>query len=186
MQYLRKALEEGFKERKKLNEEPAFAAMRELPEFKELKTADGKPAKVTIRHLLTHTSGMGEITADQARACKTLTEVIPLYVARPVGAWALAIGAMRYAFVAAMWVLPWMRRTLPPRYWRKVVAATQGIVLVVATAGVLPRALAAAALAAALALLVESFGRDVVWLWQCRVEPGVVRGRLRAEAARQP
>jgi hypothetical protein len=36
LQYLRKALEEGFKERKKLIEEPAFAAMRELPEFKQL------------------------------------------------------------------------------------------------------------------------------------------------------
>ena len=55
-----------------------------LPEFKGLKTADGKPAKVTIRHLLTHTSGMGEITADQARDCKTLAAVIPLYVAKPV------------------------------------------------------------------------------------------------------
>ena len=39
-----------------------------LPEFKGLKTADGKPARVTIRHLLTHTSGMGEITPDEARA----------------------------------------------------------------------------------------------------------------------
>jgi tetratricopeptide (TPR) repeat protein len=36
MQYIRKALEEGFKERKKLEDDPAFAAMRELPEFKEL------------------------------------------------------------------------------------------------------------------------------------------------------
>jgi phosphatidylglycerophosphate synthase len=112
--------------------------------------------------------------------------VLSLYVARPIGAWALAIGGMRYAFVAAMWVLPWMRRILPPRYWRKVVAATQGIVLVVATAGVLPRPLIGAALVAALALLVESFGRDVLWLWQRRVEVGVVRARLRPEAARQP
>src|SRR5262249_11764447 len=55
-----------------------------LPEFKGLKTVDGKPAKVTIRHLLTHTSGMGEITADQARDAKTLEAVIPLYVAKPV------------------------------------------------------------------------------------------------------
>jgi CubicO group peptidase (beta-lactamase class C family) len=55
-----------------------------LPEFKELKTADGKPARVTIRHLLTHTSGMGEITGAQAKECKTLTDVIPLYVAKPV------------------------------------------------------------------------------------------------------
>jgi len=36
LQYIRKALEEGFKERKKLQEDPAFAALRELPEFKEL------------------------------------------------------------------------------------------------------------------------------------------------------
>jgi CubicO group peptidase (beta-lactamase class C family) len=55
-----------------------------LPEFKGLKTTDGKPAPVTIRHLLTHTSGMGEITANQARDSRTLASVIPLYVARPV------------------------------------------------------------------------------------------------------
>ena len=55
-----------------------------LPEFKGLKTADGKSVQVTIRHLLTHTSGMGEITPDQARAAKTLAAVIPLYVAKPV------------------------------------------------------------------------------------------------------
>lgn len=55
-----------------------------LPEFKGLKTADGKPAQVTIRHLLTHTSGMGEISAEQARDAKTLSAVIPLYVAKPV------------------------------------------------------------------------------------------------------
>nr|WP_205864417.1 CDP-alcohol phosphatidyltransferase family protein [Planosporangium mesophilum] len=91
--------------------------------------------------------------------------VLSVDVARPVGTWVLAIGAMRYAFVAAGWVLPWMRGALPPRYWRKVVAATQGIVLVAATADVLPRPLTAAAVAVSLALLVESFGRDVGWLW---------------------
>jgi tetratricopeptide (TPR) repeat protein len=36
MQYLRKSLEEGFKERKKIEEEADFAALRDLPEFKEL------------------------------------------------------------------------------------------------------------------------------------------------------
>ena len=36
MQYLRKCLEEGFKEKKKLEEEADFASLRELPEFKEL------------------------------------------------------------------------------------------------------------------------------------------------------
>lgn len=56
-----------------------------LPELRELKTRDGKPAPITIRHLLTHTSGMGEITSVQARDCQTLASVIPLYVAKPVG-----------------------------------------------------------------------------------------------------
>ena len=36
LQYLRKALEEGFKDKKKIEEDPDFQAMRELPEFQEL------------------------------------------------------------------------------------------------------------------------------------------------------
>src|SRR5258708_11875500 len=40
LQYLRKALEEGFRERKKLDTDPAFASMRELPEFKQLLTLE--------------------------------------------------------------------------------------------------------------------------------------------------
>jgi CubicO group peptidase (beta-lactamase class C family) len=55
-----------------------------LPEFGRLMTADGKPARVTIRHLLTHTSGMGEISPDEARRIKDLAGVIPLYLAKPV------------------------------------------------------------------------------------------------------
>ena len=91
--------------------------------------------------------------------------VLCVQVARPIGAWVLAIGLMRYAFAGAVRVVPWLRGTLPPRHWRKVVAATQGVILVVATSGVLPRPVAATALAVALALLVESFARDIGWLW---------------------
>jgi len=40
LQYLRKALEEGFKERKKLMEEPAFASLRDMEEFKQLLTLE--------------------------------------------------------------------------------------------------------------------------------------------------
>jgi tetratricopeptide (TPR) repeat protein len=40
LQYIRKALEEGYKERKKIAEDPAFAAMRDLPEFKELMASE--------------------------------------------------------------------------------------------------------------------------------------------------
>ncbi|SCL15230.1 Phosphatidylglycerophosphate synthase [Micromonospora nigra] len=97
-----------------------------------------------------------------------LVLVLCVHVAQSAGSWVLAIGAMRYAFVAASWVLPWMRGSLPGRYWRKVVAAVQGVMLTVAMAGVLPGPLAVAVLVLALALLVESFGRDVRWLWATR------------------
>jgi CubicO group peptidase (beta-lactamase class C family) len=55
-----------------------------LPEFGRLRTADGKPARVTIRHLLTHTSGMGEASGAESRGIKNPAGLIPLYVARPV------------------------------------------------------------------------------------------------------
>ncbi len=57
---------------------------KHLPEFKDLKTADGKPAQLTIRHLLTHTSGMAEVARDQAREITTLAGLIPLHVAKPL------------------------------------------------------------------------------------------------------
>ena len=94
--------------------------------------------------------------------------VLSVYVARSAGAWVLAIGAARYVFLAAGWPLGWMRATLPPREWRRFVAATQGIVLAIAAADILPFALSQALLVVALALLAESFGRDVWWLWAHR------------------
>jgi phosphatidylglycerophosphate synthase len=95
--------------------------------------------------------------------------VLSIYVARSVGAWVLAIGAARYVFLAAGWLFPWMREPLPPRYWGKCVAATQGVVLAIAAADVLPPAVNRAALVAALALLAESFIRGTLWLFAHRV-----------------
>ena len=111
--------------------------------------------------------------------------VLSLYVAPMAGAWVLSIGLARYAFLAAGWVWPWMRAPLPPRHWRKFVAATQGIVLAVAAAGVLPRPVTDLALFVGLFLLGESFGRDVLWLRRHRdeappkKEPGPARRRVR-------
>lgn len=99
--------------------------------------------------------------------------VLCVYVAVPLGPWVLAIGAMRYLFVAASWVLPWLRAPLPPSTARKAVAALQGVVLVAAGAGIAPRGPAQGAVALALALLVWSFGRDVGWLWRTRERAAV-------------
>ena len=51
-------------------------------------------------------------------------------------------------------------------------AATQGVVLTVAVADVLPRAASVAALVVAALMLAESFGREVWQLW--RAGPGAV------------
>ena len=94
--------------------------------------------------------------------------VLSAYVAATGPAWVIAIGAARYVFWLAGLAWPWLRDRLPFRWWRKVVTAGQGIVLLVAVADVLPRWATDAALLVALALLAESFGRDVVWLWRRR------------------
>ncbi|MEV6394081.1 CDP-alcohol phosphatidyltransferase family protein [Streptomyces sp. NPDC051907] len=98
--------------------------------------------------------------------------VLSVYVALSLGPWVLLIGAMRYAFVAAARVLPWLNGPLPPSMARKTVAAMQGIVLLAASAGIMPSPAAYTAVLAALALLVWSFGRDIRWLWRVRVSDG--------------
>ncbi|MCC2672585.1 MAG: penicillin-binding protein beta-lactamase class, partial [Armatimonadetes bacterium] len=57
---------------------------KHLPELAHLKTADGMEHQVTIRQILTHTSGMGEISSDEARESRTLAEVTPRYAAKPL------------------------------------------------------------------------------------------------------
>ncbi len=90
----------------------------------------------------------------------------------------LALGLVRYAYAVATAVLPWMQRRLPPRYWRKVVAAYVGIGLALAASGLAPAVLTYVVLVVACGLLAESFGWDVVWLWRRRrlnrTEPGSV------------
>ncbi|WP_457112203.1 CDP-alcohol phosphatidyltransferase family protein [Marmoricola sp. URHA0025 HA25] len=92
--------------------------------------------------------------------------VLSLYVAPATGWWVLLIGLARYAFVAAGRALPWLRGTAPPRPWCKVVAVVQGVVLTVAAAGLVPAGWMRLALAVALVLLAESFGRESWELWK--------------------
>jgi phosphatidylglycerophosphate synthase len=97
--------------------------------------------------------------------------LLSIAVSRSYGSWVLAIGAARYALLLAGWLIPWLAAPLPPRYWRKVVAAVQGIVLTVALSGVLDPLTGMIAVAAALLLLAESFGHDVIWLYRTGAGP---------------
>jgi phosphatidylglycerophosphate synthase len=97
--------------------------------------------------------------------------LLSIYVSQDYGSWVLAIGAARYALLLAGWLIPWLAAPLPPRYWGKVVAAVQGIVLTVAASGLLDRLAGMIAVAAALLLLAESFGRNVIWLYRTGAGP---------------
>lgn len=124
-----------------------------------LDAVDGKVARRT-----------GTVTAVGARfdmeVDAFLVLVLSLYDVRLLGGWVLLIGLARYLLVAAGWMLPWLTGPTPPRFWNKVVAAVQGIVLTVAMAGLLPRPVATAMTLVALAMLAESFGRQVGWLYR--------------------
>jgi len=110
--------------------------------------------------------------------------VLSVFIAGTFGWWTIAMGAFRYVFVAASWAWPWLNAPLPPKFSRKVVAAMQGVVLVVATASLLPEAVAFLAVAAALAALTWSFGRDVQWLWAAERRHRLVAARARVAERR--
>ncbi|MDX6324239.1 MAG: hypothetical protein QOK15_593 [Nocardioidaceae bacterium] len=106
--------------------------------------------------------------------------VLSVHVAPAAGAWVLLIGAARYLLAGAEQVLPWLRAPVPRRFWRKVVAAVQGIVLTTVAAALLPPVVSRIGLGVALVLLAESFGRDVWFLHAQRLperaQPPFTRG----------
>ncbi|MFG2885159.1 CDP-alcohol phosphatidyltransferase family protein [Streptomyces sp. NPDC048297] len=92
--------------------------------------------------------------------------VLSVYVSMQLGPWVLLIGGMRYMFIAAARLAPWLNAPLPPSFARKTVAALQGICLLLAGAELLPHAANLTVVLVSLGSLVWSFGRDVVWLWR--------------------
>lgn len=80
------------------------------------------------------------------------------------GPWVLALGLMRYAFVAAGWLWPSLARPLPPSLRRKTVCVVQIAVLGALIAPVLVPPVSSALAAAALLALAWSFALDLAWL----------------------
>lgn len=82
------------------------------------------------------------------------------------GWWVLAIGALRYGYVATSVVVPALRTPLPYRYSAKVIAVAQAVALLAALTLRLIHGehwLTNTFLLAALASLCWSFGRSVIW-----------------------
>lgn len=87
------------------------------------------------------------------------------------GAWVLLSGLMRYLFVVAGWVIPWMGHTLPPSRRRQAACVMQIVALVATIAPSTVPPVSTAIAAAALGLLAGSFGIDGLWLWRHRDSP---------------
>ena len=88
--------------------------------------------------------------------------VISLAAGSVVGWWVLLIGAIRYLLAAAAWLRPQLRVTLPRSEFRVWVAAGQAVALPFALAPFIAVDVARAVIGVALALLVVSFGSEVV------------------------
>lgn len=80
------------------------------------------------------------------------------------GPWVLAGGLLRYAFLAAGWVWPWMAGPLKSTLRGKTIAVAYVVGLAVAIAPVVPVPLSGIAVALTLVALGWSFTMDVLWL----------------------
>lgn len=87
------------------------------------------------------------------------------------GPWILASGLMRYAFVAAAFVWPWLDGPLPPSKRRQTVCVLQIATLIVCLGPIVPPLLATVLAATSLALLSLSFATDVRTLARQRPNP---------------
>jgi CubicO group peptidase (beta-lactamase class C family) len=55
-----------------------------LPEFRNLKDAEGNDVSITIKQCLMHTSGLSDLTAEEEKGLLTLQDLMPLIVAKPI------------------------------------------------------------------------------------------------------
>ena len=55
-----------------------------VPELANVKTTDGTPGNLTLRQLMTHTSGLAESTQEERNAAKALKDLVPGFAGRPL------------------------------------------------------------------------------------------------------
>ena len=80
------------------------------------------------------------------------------------GAWVVASGLLRYAFVAGSYAAPWLRGTLPPSRGRQTICAVQIAALTLALVPAIEPPVSTLLAAAALVALSCSFLADTLWL----------------------
>ena len=84
------------------------------------------------------------------------------------GVWVLALGVLRYLFLACMLVWPWLSADLPQSFRRKAICVVQIGTLVALLSPLLGPPVSTGIAAVAAMLLVWSFAVDVLWLFRNR------------------
>ena len=84
------------------------------------------------------------------------------------GAWVIASGLLRYLFVAAGWLWPWMQQQLFHSVRRKAICVVQIAGLTLALLPEIPAPISSPIAALSLAALSYSFLVDAIWLWWVR------------------
>jgi phosphatidylglycerophosphate synthase len=82
------------------------------------------------------------------------------------GAWVLLSGLLRYVFVAAGWLWPWMRSPLSSTFRGKIVCVVQVVALIVAMAPMIAPPASSLVAAVGLLALSYSFLVDTLRLWR--------------------
>lgn len=82
------------------------------------------------------------------------------------GPWIVLSGLLRYGFVAASWLLPWMQRPLTPTSRGRIICVVQTAALVVVLAPGMTPPLSSTIAAFALAAMCYSFLVDTMRLWR--------------------
>lgn len=117
------------------------------------------------RHTHSH-SNFGARFDMELDALLILLLCVGLIVDTKLGPWVLLVGLMRYFFVAAGALLPWLEAPLFPSYRRKTVCVWQVAALLLALTPLTNLLTAQLLVLSALGSLIYSFGVDTWWLYR--------------------
>jgi phosphatidylglycerophosphate synthase len=109
-------------------------------------------------------SGFGARFDMETDAALILVLSVLVWQHDKAGAWVLMCGLMRYVFVGAGWLLPWLAGPLRSTLRGKTIAVVQYIGLSVALAPIITPPFSTLVAAVTLAALSWSFAVDVMWL----------------------
>ncbi len=93
-----------------------------------------------------------------------LVLAVLVFASGKLGPWVLALGSMRYVYVAAGFALPWLNGPLPEEYRRKAICVVQIAALIALNAPAVSGIPATVLAAAATLALGWSFAIDILWL----------------------